>query len=212
MVDNPKGEFIMIFPTTILLVKNKEDFKKEFKYIRNLDYDDQQLTGVFRSKDSYLMKHSELSNLNKFFQLALDTYANQVMGTKSKLEITQAWVQRNIKNSFTHDHVHPNSIISGVFYFRNDDHAGISFSKDTIDRIALPKYTQTKLNSESFMLYPKSGDLVLFPSNIRHGVPINTKEDSRYCLAFNTFHFGELGSRAGSTHLIINKDSNGKSN
>ena len=212
MVDNPKGQLIMIFPTTILLVKNKEDFKKEFKYIRNLDYDDQQLTGVFRSKDSYLMKHSELSNLNKFFQLALDTYANQVMGTKSKLEITQAWVQRNIKNSFTHDHVHPNSIISGVFYFRNDDHAGISFSKDTIDRIALPKYTQTKLNSESFMLYPKSGDLVLFPSNIRHGVPINTKEDSRYCLAFNTFHFGELGSRAGSTHLIIYKDSNGISN
>ena len=52
MVDNPKGELIMIFPTTILLVKNKEDFKKEFKYIRNLDYDDQQLTGVFRSKDS----------------------------------------------------------------------------------------------------------------------------------------------------------------
>ena len=43
-------------------VKNKfqdwteEDFKKEFKYIRNLEYDEQQLTGVFRSKDSYLMK------------------------------------------------------------------------------------------------------------------------------------------------------------
>ena len=211
MVDKTKGELIMIFPTSVLLVKYKEDFKKEFKYIRNLEYDEQQLTGVFRSKDSYLMKQPELDKLHKFFQLALDTYANQVMGTKSKLEITQAWVQRNIKNSFTHDHVHPNSIISGVFYFRNDDHAGISFSKDTIERIALPKYTQTKLNSESFMLYPESGDLVLFPSYIRHGVPINTKEDSRYCIAFNTFHFGELGSRAGSTHLIINQESNGKS-
>ena len=213
MVEKPqqKGELILIFPTSLLVIKYKEDFKKEFKFIRKLAYDPQQVTGVFRSKDTYLMKRPELAKLKQFFQVALDTYCNQILGTKSKLDITQAWVQRNTKRSFTHDHVHPNRIISGVFYLRNEEQAGISLSKDTVSRIALQKYTNTRLNSESFMLYPKTGDLVLFPSNVRHSVPVNVKEESRYSLAFNTFCFGELGSIGGSTHLIINKENDGKS-
>ena len=197
-------ELISIFPTTILQVKYQEDFKKEFEFIRSLEYQVQP-TGVFRSKNSYLIKRPELAKLKTFFQLQLNKYCDEVIGTKSKLDITQAWLQRNFKNSYTHDHVHPNSIVSGVFYFRNDDHAGITFNKDIIDRISLPKHSVTKLNTESYTLSPQTGDLILFPSHLRHAVPLNTKEDARYCLSFNTFCFGELGEELSSTHLIMNK-------
>ena len=207
MVNKPiqTAEIISLFPTSILVIKYKENLKKELKFIKNLAWDPEQLTGVFRSTDTYIMKRPELTKLKKFFQVGLATYCDEVLGTKSKLDITQAWIQRNLKTTFTHQHIHPNSIISGVFYFKNNNHTGISFGKDNVARLTLLKYKTTRLNSESFTLYPKTGDLVLFPSHLTHSVPINRKEEDRYCLAFNTFCFGELGSMVDSTHLIINK-------
>ena len=46
-------KLIALFPTTLLVTKYEDDFKKEFKYIRELEYEEQQITGVFRSKNSY---------------------------------------------------------------------------------------------------------------------------------------------------------------
>ena len=196
-------KLIALFPTTLLVTKYEDDFKKEFKYIRELEYADQQITGVFRSKDSYLMKHPELSKLKEFFLEGLDKYASSILGTDKKLSITQAWVQRNVYQSFTHDHSHANSIVSGVFYFRNEKHAGISFNKSTIDRIVLPKVKNHRLNSEAWHFEPLSGELILFPSQTRHSVTPNVKKESRYSLSFNSFCFDELGVQSMSTHLKI---------
>jgi len=201
-------KLIGLFPTTLLVTKYEEDFKKEFKYIRELEYENQQITGVFRSKDSYLMNHPQLSKLKEFFLEGLDKYASSILGTDKKLSITQAWVQRNIQNSFTHEHTHPNSMISGVFYFRNEKHAGISFNKNIIDRIVLPKVKNHRLNSEAWHFQPESGELILFPSQTRHSVPPNIKKESRYSLSFNSFCFDELGVESFSTHLKI-KGNNG---
>ena len=201
-------KLVALFPTTLLVTKYEGDFKKEFKYIRGLEYDNQQITGVFRSKDSYLMKHPELSKLKEFFLEGLDKYTTSILGTDKKLSITQAWVQRNIKHSFTHEHTHPNSIISGVFYFRNDKHAGIAFNKAAIDRLMLPRVKHHRLNSDSWQFQPQSGELILFPSSARHSVPPNVKDESRYSLSFNSFCFDELGVQSLSTHLNI-KDNDG---
>jgi len=201
-------KLIGLFPTTLLVTKYAEDFKKEFKYIRALEYEDQQITGIFRSKDSYLMKHPQLSKLKEFFLEGLDKYTASILGTDKKLSITQAWVQRNVRSSFAHEHTHPNSIVSGVFYFRNDKHAGISFNKNMLDRIMLPRIKNHRLNSDSWHFEPESGELILFPSATRHSVPPNVKEESRYSLAFNSFCFDELGVKSLSTHLNI-KESDG---
>ena len=37
---NPQGDLLMIFPTTKFVRSYKEDFKTEFKYIRNFKYSD----------------------------------------------------------------------------------------------------------------------------------------------------------------------------
>jgi len=201
-------KLIALFPTTLLVTKYEGDFKKEFKYIRQLEYEKQQITGVFRSKDSYLMKHPELSKLKEFFLEGLDKYTASILGTDKKLSITQAWIQRNVHHSLTHEHTHPNSIVSGVFYFRNEKHAGISFNKAVIDRIMLPRVKNHRLNSDSWHFEPESGELILFPSSTRHSVPPNVKEESRYCISFNSFCFDELGDQSLSTHLNI-KDHDG---
>ena len=48
-----------------------------------------------------------------------------------------------------------------------------------------------------------SGELILFPSNLRHSVPINQGDEERISLSFNTFSIDELGSKDSLTHLDI---------
>ena len=201
------GDLLMIFPTTLFVRSYREDFKKEFKYIRNLEYEGQQVTGAFRTKDSYLLKHPELSKIKAFVLESLDMYADTVLGTKQRLSITQAWIQRNPYGSFTHEHTHANSLVSGVFYFRNEEHASITFTKNEPNRIRAPIHKNTRLNSDAFQFKPLSGDVILFPSGLRHSVPVNVKQESRYCLAFNAFCLNELGVEGESTHLTF-KDIN----
>ena len=59
------------------------------------------------------------------------------------------------------------------------------------------------MNSETFMLPCKPGDLILFPSSLRHSVPINTTNKNRISLSFNTFVSDTLGSENELTHLNI---------
>ena len=47
------------------------------------------------------------------------------------------------------------------------------------------------------------GELVLFPSSLRHSVPFNKGNETRYSMSFNTFCIDELGDRNSLTHLNI---------
>jgi len=203
MVNNRKDTLLQVFPTCLLVCTLKKDFKKEFNYIRNLEYIGQKVTGEFRSKDSYLMKHPELSKIKEFLLESLDKYTDLVLKTTQRLSITQAWIKRNPYGSFTNEHTHANSVLSGVFYFRNDDHAGITFSKNEINRIRPTRNEFTRLNGDAFTFKPLSGDVIIFPSGLRHSVPVITKKESRYSLAFNSFCFTELGAENDSTHLTF---------
>ena len=65
------------------------------------------------------------------------------------------------------------------------------------------------VNSETFYLPLVSGELILFPSHLRHSVPRNTSDEVRVSLSFNTFVTESLGSEQSLTYLnmkdIINE-------
>ena len=50
----------------------------------------------------------------------------------------------------------------------------------------------------------RNGELILFPSYLRHSVPINTSDDVRVSISFNTFA-DNIGSEKDLTELIKNK-------
>ena len=120
--------------------------------------------------------------------------------------ITQCWANRNPKGSKHHEHVHPNSIISGVMYFQiNEKLPPISFSKERQDGIKLNPEKYNHMNSESFMLPCKPGELILFPSSLKHSVPINQGDEDRISVSFNTFCIDAIGSEQSLTHLDIRR-------
>ena len=50
----------------------------------------------------------------------------------------------------------------------------------------------------------KSGNLILFPSNLFHGVRMNQSNKDRYSISFNTWTLDDLGKAEDLTYCSIN--------
>ena len=201
-----KEELLQLFPTPLLIVPYEQPIDKELAYLKNISYRKQQQNGNFRSDDSYLLRNEEFKDIKNFLGEAINKFTTNVLNTKQRLVITQCWANRNPKGSKHHEHVHPNSIISGVMYFQiNEKLPPISFTKDRQDGMKLDPIKYNHMNSESFMLPCKPGELILFPSSLRHSVPINMSEEDRISVSFNTFCIDAIGSEQSLTHLAIRR-------
>ena len=201
-----KGELLMVFPTPVQIYKYENSIEKELKHIENIEWTPQVANGNFKTKDSYLTKHESLKGITSFFFFFVDDYCNTIINSEQRLVITQLWGNRNPKGSKHHEHVHPNSIISGVFYLRQDPKLPpIQFSKSNQHAIKLDPRKYNTYNAETFLLPCTSGELILFPSNLRHSVPVNMGEEERISLSFNTFSVDALGSEENLTHLDIRR-------
>ena len=199
-----KDELLTVFPTPVQIYKYEYSIEKELKYIENIEWTSQVANGNFKTKDSYLTKHESLKNITSFFKECIDDYCNTIMNSNQRLVITQLWGNRNPKGSKHHEHVHPNSIISGVFYLRQDPKLPpIQFSQSNQHGIKLDPRKYNVYNSETFLLPCTTGELILFPSNLKHSVPTNMGEEERISLSFNTFSVDALGSEKNLTHLDI---------
>ena len=201
-----KEELLQLFPTPLLIVPYEQPIDKELAYLKNISYRKQQQNGNFRSDDSYLLRNEEFKDIKNFLGEAINKFTTNVLNTKQRLVITQCWANRNPKGSKHHEHVHPNSIISGVMYFQiNEKLPPISFAKDRQDSMKLDPIKYNHMNSESFMLPCKPGELILFPSSLKHSVPINQSEEDRISVSFNTFCIDAIGSEQSLTHLDIRR-------
>ena len=201
-----KDELLMVFPTPVQIYKHEDSIEKELKYIENIEWTPQVANGNFKTKDSYLTKHESLKGITSFFKECIDDYCNTIINSEQRLVITQLWGNRNPKGSKHHEHVHPNSIISGVFYLRQDPKLPpIQFSKSNQEAMKLDPRKYNHYNAETFLLPCTAGELILFPSNLRHSVPTNMGEEERISLSFNTFSVDALGSEENLTHLDIRR-------
>ena len=201
-----KEELLQLFPTPLLILPYEESIDKELAYLKTISYREQQQNGNYRSDDSYLLRKEELKNIKNFLSESVDKFTKNVLNSKQRLVITQCWANRNPKGSKHHEHVHPNSIISGVMYFQiNEKSPPMQFAKTNQDGIKLDPIKYNHVNSESFMLPCKPGELILFPSSLKHSVPINQGDEDRISVSFNTFSIDALGSEQALTHLDIRR-------
>jgi len=201
-----KDELLQIFPTPVLITKYEGDISEETKYVENLEYIDQKENKNFKSKDSYLLKHEIFKNIKNFFGESITKYTEKVLNSKQRLVITQCWTNRNPPGAKHHEHVHPNSMVSGVFFFRiGGKLPPIQFAKAIQTAMKLDPVKYNNVNAETFLLPCVPGELLLFPSNLKHSVPLNLSDETRYSMSFNTFCIDVLGSESSLTHLDIRK-------
>jgi uncharacterized protein (TIGR02466 family) len=111
------------------------------------------------------------------------------------------------KTGHHHLHYHPNSIISGVIYIQATEFKDqIEFQNTDINPWHVHNKTSNAFNSNLYHVPVKTGDVVLFPSTIYHGVPEVEADKTRISLAFNSFWIGRIGYDEDQTNYLEVKD------
>jgi len=205
------NELLTPFSTPIHITKFEEDIIKEFDFVKNLEYaangqkKEGQLgvgNGNFKSSRTDVLKSPELERVKDFIQKSLNYYTDVILQSTQRVRPVLSWTNKNPQGAKHHQHIHPNSIISGVFYFSTTESSPIQFHKADSWGLKLDSKKWNNFNGESIYVPISSGELVLFPSSTRHSVPKNESTAVRYSLSFNTFtETGELGSKEQLTYL-----------
>jgi uncharacterized protein (TIGR02466 family) len=199
---NSTHNIISIFPTNILIVNYDKDILVEKIFVQEkLEYSKNLLNK--RSKNSFILNEKILKGLKDFFQKYVNEYTKNVLYTKTELIITQSWSNINNTNESHHVHSHPNSILSGVFYLNTVKGTPIIFEKSYNDNISFTSEKHDILNATHFAIDPVPGDLLIFPSTLKHKVLNNNTKDVRISISFNTFVKNFIGSENELTYLSM---------
>ena len=152
---------------------------------------------------------TKLKNIKEFCEQHLKMYVEQVIVPKEELEfyITQSWLNLTKPDESHHEHNHPNSIISGVFYISTVENDGIMFIDPNIRQkkiITIGTEDYNIWNSLDWTMPVYKNQLFLFPSWLAHCVELNQNATTnRISLSFNVFLRGKIGNRENLTELIL---------
>jgi uncharacterized protein (TIGR02466 family) len=110
--------------------------------------------------------------------------------------ISGMWGNLSTGNHIHHKHIHPNSILSGVFYVKAPDNCGPLVFSDPRPafEIMQPDYTSRDMyNAGKVTMQPKQGQLLFWQSGLPHAVQRSTsdKKVPRISVAFNIMIKGE---------------------
>ena len=195
-----------LFPTPVQFFKlDRELEENEYSFL--LNQKQRENSGNTSSVDNYILQNKKLSNLNRFIELSLNKYFKEIYAPSKNVKpyITQSWVNYCKKGQFHHQHRHPNSFVSGIFYIQADANKDkIYFYKDEYKQLLVTTNDFNLYNSDSWWLEVKTGDLILFPSSLTHKVE-TVETDLRMSLSFNTFLKGTLGVNYDLTELHLEK-------
>lgn len=113
-----------------------------------------------------------------------------------KLEVGNFWFNINNKGNYNYIHTHPKSFFSAVYYLKvpNGPSGTVEFIHP-YDMISfwwdqyIDEYDSSQENvpftAKSHRAYPKTGQLIIFPSWLKHGVSPNLTDEERISIAFN---------------------------
>ena len=210
-----KREILQLFPTPVTITSIPFNYEKELEWIKkdkfnkfnkhnyneikNISYNSQ-------SEDSFVLDNPELERIRLWIKSEIKNFVKNVLGSENELVITQSWLNRNLKGESHHDHMHPNSIISGVWYpLCHEKLPPIKFMNRFQPHINISIKEFNTFNSATFMLPTKMGEMILFPSHLMHGVPTNQSDDARISLSFNTWCKGNMGDIRSLTYLPLDR-------
>ena len=179
---------------------------EQIAFIQKLPMNRNQVNQI--SENLYIFNLPELKSISDAVKEALDTYAREVMGISQKLSVTQSWALTNPPGVGMHAHAHSNSIVSGSLYYAPlpSPPARMIFDRyDGYRQIELvPAQGKRNIfNTPMNVIEPRTGEIVLFPSNLNHMVEQNTSSQPRHAIAFNSFVRGKIGDFRDVSELNV---------
>ena len=185
-----------LFPTAVgKSVRHLTDTEKKFfEELKNTEI--VKNAGNSFTKNIHVLDNPILKDLKIDLTDILNNYFQKVVEPRDGIEIyiTISWVNYTEQGQYHHEHSHPNSIFSGVYYIDADETDKITFTNPkflpfTLD-IQSTNFNQW--NSKSWWLPTPSNTVFIFPSSFGHRVEPTTNKNTRVSLSFNTFIKGNL--------------------
>ena len=186
------------FPIAICNVNLSDKFKDDNQkfYERGLYYKENLKKKTTWECDTYTsLDSADMINDPVFFEL-IQEISNQVyqfaelFGFKGgRLVCTDSWINIASPGNFQEIHVHPISHFSVVYYVKVSKNCGnINFYSYTTnsDMFPLPiENNETQLSFNYCNYEPKESQLLIFRSNVEHGVNKNESNEDRVSISMN---------------------------
>ena len=167
-------------------------FKKEkFSLSKSNDSETDKFMSLVSEDFNVLSKYKEL---NKEIKKAVDQTPKKILMFENiDYRIFSSWITKTPPHSFSDQHNHCNSWLSGIYYPKGNPGFGIKFSHNGISQFFTPPKKYNIYNSHEWTVIPKDNYLILFFSHLRHQIMPNLSSEDRYSLAFNIMPKGNFG-------------------
>ena len=196
-----------LFPEPVCFSKLERSLtKQELKTIDKYKKETKNNQGNTITTPNYILENKALKNLKKDLHKKVIDYFNEVVCTSNSIipYITQSWLTYTETDQFHHRHEHSNSYVSGVFYVSADKEVDrIRFYKTAHEEIQLAVSKYNLFNSTTWQYPVQTGDVLLFPPYLTHGVEKKKGTNLRITLSFNVFFKGTIGRNEELSELVI---------
>lgn len=133
------------------------------------------------------INHSDILELANWIEHETNAFAKH-FNSNDSYKISEAWLNAYHNGDFQEPHFHPGYDFSAVYYVQiPENSSSLVFENPTLGYEMRPIKTsiETELNQTSVYYKPIEGQLLIFRSNLRHGVLPHQNEKPRISLAFN---------------------------
>lgn len=210
-----KPEILDLFPTPVYTTMIPVQLSSVIPFLDSQDMNTKTDEANYgrRSLDSYVLNKTECVGLKNFILNCVQDFGdNTLLYNYESYKLSQSWISHKEPGQHHTMHSHPNSLISGVFYYGNaeENTPAIKFHKMTgafnqsslMPRVKLDKRS-SKFAWSDFSINFEPGLLILFPSYLHHSVPLNTSNSVRCSLAFNVVPTVGFGEEENLTELLF---------
>jgi len=192
---------VNLFPTPILRTQmpnyNCEDFKRRLEPVFH-QHDESVATGAELSGTGleiststhgilFIHKQPELADVFDFINENIEAFWKEMKFVENP-GIHYSWANKYYKGGYAKMHNHSPYLISGVFYvYQESDEMGNIYFQDPNEALLCtqPQNDERKLSQNSTVLQVRTGELILFPSYLKHGTYPNKTDIPRISIAFD---------------------------
>ena len=206
-------EILELFPTPVFTTMIPLEFSKVTPWLFKQEMLSEEVDSPNygeRSKNSYILEEPEAIDLKSYILELTSQYGKLLGYDYESYRFGQSWVSYKHPGQHHTMHSHPNSLISGVFYFGEptDKTPAIKFHKleggfnvSYLSPKLVKDKRELKYSQKEFSIEFTPGLLLLFPSYLHHSVPLNKTDKTRCSLAFNVVPKVGLGDETSLTEL-----------